>query len=325
MLHSVGLVGGRGYTGEALLRLIQAHPKLTLSWVSSRSLADKKISDVFPDIDSEQRFQCLSPESVATSVADLVILALPNGVSSDYIEHIQPNRRVLDLSADKRFDPSWVYGLPERARATLNGAKRVSNPGCYATAMQLALLPLVDQLSAPPSLFGVSGFSGAGRVPNDKNNPDKIGATLTPYSLTGHVHEQEVSHHLGREVRFMPHVADFFRGINVTISASLTKPTTERALFILFNQFYSQEPFVHVQQAEPNLKMVTESNGAVIGGFRVDERDKCRVIWVTCIDNLLKGAASQAIQNINLMLGLPEYMGLDVSTKVPVEQVGSAS
>ncbi len=145
------------------------------------------------------------------------MLALPNGMAAPFVAALDasaPATVVLDLSADYRFDPGWYYGLPELTRNDYNGQKRISNPGCYATAMQLALAPMLMQLAGPAQCFGVSGYSGAGTSPSDKNDPEKLRDNLMPYSLAGHVHEREASVHLGVPVQFMPHVAAHFRGLS---------------------------------------------------------------------------------------------------------------
>ncbi|MEM6795146.1 MAG: N-acetyl-gamma-glutamyl-phosphate reductase [Acidobacteriota bacterium] len=309
-MRSIGLLGGRGYTGEALLSLLENHPDLEVAWVASRSLAGQRVRDAFPGLSLDHAFQSLPPGPLPPS--DVVVLALPNGVASSYLAELPQEQRVLDLSADYRFDEAWVYGLPEWNRAEIRRATRIANPGCYATAAQLALAPLRDRLSAaaPPVVYGVSGYSGAGRTPHPRNDPERLRNNLLPYALTGHVHEKEVSDRLGTDVRFTPHVASFFRGISATVSALLEKPTSSDALLGLYREAYRGEPLIEVSPSIPEVAHVASSPRAAIGGFAVDERDPRRVTLVACLDNLLKGAASQALQNINLMLDLPERAGL---------------
>src|SRR4029079_689307 len=148
-----------------------------------------------------------SPEDVAGEKLDAYVLALPNGASGAYVEAIaaaRPDLVIVDLSADHRFTSSWVYGQPERKRAEIRGARHIANPGCYATAMQLALAPLVPLLEGPANVFGVSGYSGAGTTPSPRNDPEALRDNLMPYALVGHMHEREVTRHVG-PVCLMPH------------------------------------------------------------------------------------------------------------------------
>jgi N-acetyl-gamma-glutamyl-phosphate reductase len=313
-VHTINLVGGRGYTGSELLRLMAGHPAMGLGVASSRSHAGQSISsacDGWPDDGSS--FSQLTPKDVSAHPADAWVLALPNGLAGDWVKSIRavsPGSVILDLSADYRFDPEWTYGLPERFRNEIRQAKLLANPGCYATGAQLGLLPLIDMLSWPPVIFGVSGYSGAGKTPSPRNDPDVLRNNLIPYSLAGHMHEKEISHQLGAEVRFMPHVAAFFRGISLTISFELDRRTTAAELFEIFRQAYSSEDRVTVSEKIPQVNAVQCTPDAHIGGFTMDERNPMRGGVVVVLDNLLKGAASQALQNLNLALGLDEYSGI---------------
>jgi N-acetyl-gamma-glutamyl-phosphate reductase len=212
----------------------------------------------------------------------------------------------LDLGADWRFDLDWAYGLTELNRDVLAGARRIANPGCYATGGLFGLWPIRRSLAAPPVVFGLSGFSGAGRTPSPRNDPERLRDNVIPYALSGHVHEQEISAHLGRPTRFHPHVAPFFRGISLTISVTLTEPFSVAELTSAYAQHYEDEPLVVLGEAIPEIREVAGTPRLAIGGFTVDERDPMRASFVVVLDNLLKGAASQALQNINLALGLKE-------------------
>jgi hypothetical protein len=170
----------------------------------------------------------MSPEAVAAWPVDVVVLALPNGHAPAYAALARPDVVVIDLSADHRFDPAWVYGLPERTRDRVANARRIANPGCYATGIQLGLGPLLPHLAGPPHVFGVSGYSGAGTTPSPRNDPARLHDNMLPYALTGHVHEREASAQLGRPVHFMPHVGAWFRGISLTISAPLARTLRPR-------------------------------------------------------------------------------------------------
>ncbi len=226
--RTVNLVGGRGYTGSELLGLIAGHPQLELGIASSRSEAGQTLSSVCAAWPEDGRtFTQLEPEGVAAHPADAWVLALPNGLAANWVEAIRagfPESVILDLSADYRFDTQWTYGLPERFRDEIRNARLIANPGCYATGAQLGLLPLADLLRSDPLIFGVSGYSGAGKTPSPRNDPEVLKDNLIPYALSGHVHEKEISHQLHTAVRFMPHVAAFFRGISLTIAFELDHP-----------------------------------------------------------------------------------------------------
>ena len=224
---TVGIVGARGHTGAELIRLIANHPQLELVFVSSRELAGQRVSDHIAGWNGELCYENLGHEQVAAKGANAVILALPNGKAAEIVTAIDaqaPDTVVVDLSADFRFNEDWYYGLPELTRGGYAGQKRISNPGCYATAMQLAITPLLDRLAGPPQCFGVSGYSGAGTTPSDKNNTELLHDNLMPYALADHMHEREVSRHLGVPVEFMPHVAPHFRGITMTVNLWLDQP-----------------------------------------------------------------------------------------------------
>ena len=309
---SVGIVGARGYTGSELIRLLAAHPRIELAFVSSRELDGQRVADHNEDYKGELRYESLGPEAVAAKGVDAVVLALPNGKGEPFVAALDanaPDRVIVDLSADYRFDNSWYYGLPELTRARYAGQKRISNPGCYATAMQLAIAPLLSQLAGPPTCFGVSGWSGAGTTPSDKNNPELLRDNLMPYALTNHVHEREVSTQLGVPVEFMPHVAPHFRGITMTVNLWLQQPRSREEVMALYQQRYANEPLVEVVDEAPWVSRIAGKHGVQIGGFTMAPGNK-RVVVVATIDNLLKGAATQALQNLNRALGLDELMAV---------------
>jgi N-acetyl-gamma-glutamyl-phosphate reductase len=309
---TVGIVGARGHTGSELIRLIARHPLLALSFVSSRELDGERVSDHVDEFAGDLRFENLGPEAVAVRGADAVILALPNGKSADYVRPLgenAPSTVIVDLSADHRFDDTWHYGLPELTRTHYKGERRVSNPGCYATAMQLSIAPLKEQLAAPPACFGVSGYSGAGTTPSDRNDPEKLRDNLMPYSLTDHVHEREATRHLGVPVEFMPHVAPYFRGITLTANLWLQRPLAREAVEKTYRDFYAGEPLVRIVDEAPWVSRIAGRHHAEIGGFALAPGGK-RVVVVATLDNLLKGAATQAMQNLNLALGFDEMSGI---------------
>ena len=313
-MYRVVVIGARGYTGAELLPLLYRHPDFEIIAVSSGSAAGQLVSAHVPGLaGSDLVFSEIRPAALAQIKPDVSVLALPNGQSSTYVEALDdssPSTVVVDLSADHRFDPAWAYGQPERFANQLSGATRIANPGCYATGAQLALAPLLSM----PAIFGVSGYSGAGKTPSRKNDPEVLKDNLLPYALVDHVHEKEISHHIGRDVRFMPHVAPFFRGITLSIAAELREAVTERTLMALFREYYAGFPLVAVLEAIPDVRQVRGRHQVLIGGFSVSDDHPYRIGLVTVLDNLLKGAATQAVQNLNLAFGLDSMKGLDIRT-----------
>ena len=316
-MYSVVVVGARGYTGAELLPLLYHHPEFEILAVGSGSAAGQPVSAHVPGMEgSDLSFSDIRPVDLERMRADACVLAMPNGIASRYVQildHHRPDTVVVDLSADYRFDPAWAYGQPERFSDQLIGAKRIANPGCYATGAQLALAPLLDVLVGTPSVFGVSGFSGAGKKASRKNDPEVLEDNLLPYTLVDHIHEREVSHHIGCDIRFLPHVASFFRGINVTVAAELMNGQTEAELLTRFRDFYSGSPLVKVRKNIPEVKSIRGSHCVEIGGFSVSGHNPHQVSLVAVLDNLLKGAASQAVQNMNLAFGLDEMTGLSLA------------
>ena len=309
---TIGIVGARGHTGSELIRLLAAHPAIELAFVSSRELAGQRVADHNDGWQGELRFENLDADAVAAKGTDAVILALPNGKAAPFVAAIdaaKPDTVIVDLSADYRFDAGWYYGLPELTRAGYAGQRRISNPGCYATAMQLAIAPLVAHLAGPPQCFGVSGYSGAGTTPSDKNNVALLAGNLMPYALTDHVHEREVSKQLAMPVEFMPHVAPHFRGITMTVNLWLSAPMSRDAVKALYEARYTAEPLVEVIDDAPWVSRIAGCHGAQIGAFTMAPGNG-RVVVVATLDNLLKGAATQAMQNLNLALGFDELTSI---------------
>ncbi len=311
-VKSIGIVGARGHTGAELIHLVSAHEGLELVFVSSRELQGQRVADHVDDFRGELRYEVLDAYAVAARLADAVVLALPNGAAAPYVHAIDASTVdtvIVDLSADYRFDSHWYYGLPELTRSRYSGQHRITNPGCYATAMQVAIAPLIDVLAGPPQCFGVSGYSGAGTTPSDKNDPAKLRDNLIPYGLVGHVHEREVSKQLGVPVEFMPHVAPHFRGITMTINLWLQQPMTREGIIARYTTFYADEALIDIVDEAPWVSRIAGRHHIEIGGFAVAAGGK-RAVVVATLDNLLKGAATQAMQNLNLALGFDELSGI---------------
>ncbi|OTB04375.1 hypothetical protein M426DRAFT_58552 [Hypoxylon sp. CI-4A] len=318
----IGLIGARGYTGQALIDLFNAHPFMDLRHVSSRELAGQELQGYTK---RKIIYEHLSPEDVAQlekdGQVDCWVMALPNGVCKPYIEALDQLRTdgnrgsvVVDLSADHRFVDSWTYGLPELTkRSDILQSTRISNPGCYATAAQLSIAPLIEHLGGEPVIFGVSGYSGAGTKKSPKNDPEVLRDNLIPYSLTGHIHEKEIGHHLGLpSVTFIPHVASWFRSISLTINIPLNKTLTSRNIRHLYQERYAGEPLVKIVGEAPLVKAISSLHHVEIGGFATDASGK-RVVICSTIDNLNKGAATQCLQNMNLALGYAEFEGIPIA------------
>jgi len=355
----IGLLGARGFVGRELLRLVAQHPRFQISCASSRALVGKDVAtgmgvpNASAACTSGLTFSDVGPDELMRgehAPVDVWVLALPNGLAAAHVQAIdaraketgRPAPLLIDLSADMRFEHSapggaWVYGLPERkgARERIARARRIANPGCYATGAQTALMPLLAGASVSleldpnqkPHVFGVSGYSGAGTTPSDKNDPARLRDNLLPYALVGHLHEREISQHCGLHagkagsgVAFMPHVAPFFQGISLTTSAHLRPAGASRAAIKAddvqkaFEDYYRGERLVRILPAGamPDVRsheLGDLAHGVTVGGFTFDAATG-RVAIVSCIDNLLKGAATQAVQNMNLALGIEETKGI---------------
>lgn len=298
----VALIGARGYTGKALIDLLNRHPNVDLRNVSSRELAGQKLQGY------EKRditYENLTADDVRRMAEkgdiDCWVMALPNGVCKPFVDAIDKSSRrsvIVDLSADYRFDPSWTYGLPELVnRSTIAKATRISNPGCYATAAQLGLAPLVPYLGSQPTVFGVSGYSGAGTKPSPKNDVKNLTDNIIPYSMTDHIHEREISTQLKTEVAFVPHVAVWFQGIHHTINVPLKQEMQSRDIRNLYQDRYAGEKLVKIIGEAPLVKSIAGRHGVEVGGFAVHSSGKRAVVCAT-IDNLLKGAATQCLRKL---------------------------
>ena len=332
--------------------MINAHPHLDLCHVSSRELAGKKLQGYTK---RDVTYENLSPDDVKrmseNGDVDCWVMALPNGVCKPFVDAVDQGSEkgnvIVDLSADYRFDSKWTYGLPELInRSQIAQATRISNPGCYATAAQIGISPLVPFLGGQPTAFGVSGYSGAGTKPSPKNDVNFLTNNLIAYSLTDHIHEREISSQLDTSVAFIPHVAAWFQGIHVcfdpplsylqimltslqhSISIPLKQEMTSRDIRNIFQERYAGEKLVNIVGEAPLVKSIAGRHGVEVGGFAVHSSGK-RVVVCATIDNLLKGAATQCLrkfslhfisrgyrlltrstENMNLALGYSEYEGI---------------
>jgi N-acetyl-gamma-glutamyl-phosphate reductase len=341
-MKKCSVVGATGYTGTELVRLLSDHPEVRLVAATSRHFAGKRFTEMFPHLTQHINgltFSAPDPETLARE-SDCVFLATPHGVSSDIAAELLARNRdlvVIDLSADFRLkDPAayaeWyghahthpellaqaVYGLPEIEGAHIRGARLIANPGCYPTSVILAAAPLLKgHLTDPSSLIAdsKSGVTGAGREPTMGTHFPEVNESLKAYGVTKHRHTPEIEQELALIsgaplfINFTPHLLPINRGILSTVYASNPKGLTKGELLQVYHEFYKAAPFVRVyDQGLPEIRHVRGSNFCDIG-FEVDTRTK-RVVIVSAIDNLLKGAAGQAVQNMNIAFGLPETEGL---------------
>ena len=342
-MHKIGIVGGTGYTGVELLRLLALHRGVALSVITSRSEAGRSVAELFPNLRGHLDIHFSQPDLEQLGSCDLVFFATPNGTAMKLVpELLEAGTRVIDLAADFRLKeiPVWeqwygmkhacpalveeaVYGLPEVNRAHIRGARLVANPGCYPTAATLGLLPLIEQgLVQLDNLIAdcKSGVSGAGRGASVGMLMGEVGESFKAYAVPGHRHLPEIRQNLalaaGRpvELTFVPHLLPMIRGIHATLYARMERDADLQALYQVR---YEDEPFVDILPAgsHPETRSVRGANHCRIAIHRPQQRDT--VVVLSVIDNLVKGAAGQAVQNMNLMLGLDEHQGLDNVALLP--------
>jgi len=339
----VGIVGGTGYTGVELLRLLVKHPHVTVEIVTSRAEAGTPVSQLYPNLRGHLDLNFSEPNVEVLSACDLVFFATPNGTAMKMVPQLlDAGVRVIDLAADFRISDveewqKWygmthacpallkeaVYGLPEVNREAVKQARLVANPGCYPTAVTLGFLPLVEagvieveQLIADAK----SGVSGAGRGASVGMLMGECGESFKAYGIPGHRHLPEIKQGLTRAagkpvgLTFVPHLLPMIRGIETTLYGQLKE---EIDLQVLFEARYKDEPFVDVMPAgsHPETRSVRGVNSCRIAVFR--PQDGNTVVVSSVIDNLVKGAAGQAVQNMNLMFGLDERSGLDSVALLP--------
>lgn len=339
----VGIVGGTGYTGVELLRLLAIHPNAELTVITSRGEAGMAVSDMFPSLRGYVDLKFSDPAQVDLSKCDVVFFATPNGVAMQQTrELLAKNVRVIDLAADFRIKDvaTWekwygmthacpeliteaVYGLPEINREHISKAKLVANPGCYPTAVQLGFMPLLEAGVIDPTYLiadAKSGVSGAGRKAEVHALLAEAGDNFKAYGVAGHRHLPEISQGLAAMANkqvgltFTPHLLPMIRGIHATLYAKLTKSVD---LQKLFEERYRNEAFVDVlpKGSHPETRSVRGSNQCRIAVHQPQGGDT--VVILSVIDNLVKGAAGQAIQNMNIMFGLSEGLGLNVVPLLP--------
>ena len=306
-LKKIGLLGGRGYAGQEIFKVLSQHDFLKITSVFSTSKSGHQVDQA---MDQSLIYQDLAKDKIRLSDEDAFILALPNNQSQPYIDLIHrhnPKAIIVDLSADNRFDDDWEYRVPELSKP--KQSSRISNPGCYASAMQFMLAPLKNILDGPAHFFGISGYSGAGATPNNRNNLESLKDNILPYSLVSHLHEKEVQANCYPNVLFTPHVGNFFRGILMTGNFTLTSAISLEDITKIFNKYYENKALIFIQDNVPNMQTVQNTSKVIIGGFEFDEKIN-RLTFCCTLDNLLKGAATQAVQNLNSAFGWEDNFGI---------------
>ena len=343
----VGIVGASGYTGLELVRILQGHPQVKLELLTSESYVGKKLNEIYPSLGLNfnmelEEFHC----DKAIDRCDILFLALPHGYSSEIARRCYDNKKlIIDLGADFRLKQldnytNWyktehkaphllkeaVYGLPELYSEQIKGARIIANPGCYPTSAILGLAPLfTNGIIAHKGLIidSKSGVSGAGRKANSITHFNSVSDNINPYGVGEHRHtpemEQELSFVAGDQVTitFTPQLVPINRGILSTCYATLTKEISEADIRQIYDDFYNDKPFVGIlpEGTWPHTKWVAGSNKCLLN-LKVDMRNN-RIVVASVIDNLIKGASGQAVQNMNIALGLEETTALETLTVYP--------
>lgn len=343
--HNVGVVGATGYAGAELVRLLTNHPEVNLKVITSRSQAGKRFSSIHPQFIGVVDMELQPTESIKDYELEIVFLALPHGASMAFVnEYGLDDFRIIDLSGDFRLNTTetyeeWygmkhvaaehigktAYGLPELFRKDIRNARLVANPGCYPTGTILALAPLLKLDLIQPNNITIdakSGVTGAGASASEKTHFPSVFGNFSAYAIGTHRHTPEIQHtlqkYIGKEephVLFTPHLLPIDRGILATIYASPKKEINTAMLRELFVRFYGKEHFIRVMNEPPMVKHVRGSNYCDLY-ITHDERTNT-IIAISTIDNLVKGAAGQAVQNMNIMLGFIERAGLEIMPLSP--------
>ena len=341
----MGIIGGTGYTGIELIRLLYAHPEVDIAAITSRTEAGRSLGELFPNFIGLSDLEFTEPASAPLQFCDLIFFATPNGTAMKVApELLKAGKKVIDLAADFRLkDPAlwqqwygeehtctdWleqaVYGLPEINREKIKNAQLIANPGCYPTAVILGFLPLLEKdLAYPVNLIAdaKSGVSGAGRGEKLASLHAEVSENFKAYGITGHRHLPEITQVLESvasseqvQLTFVPHLLPMNRGIHATLYATISAQDKED-LTELYRTRYAEEPFVSVADAglHPETRAVRGTNRCILSVNRVSEQ---QIVVLSVIDNLVKGAAGQAIQNMNIMYDLPETLGIEAVGLLP--------
>ena len=321
-MKQIGIIGASGYTGFELIKLVKKHPKLELKVLNSQSYAGKKVNELYKDFKGNEEYTNYSIDEINKMKLDCVFLCVPHTTAFSLVPKLKC-KKIIDLSADYRFKKvekynevygvkhldtcrKSVYGLPELFKEKIKKSKLVANPGCYATVCLLSVLPIKDL--AKYTVFDCkSGWSGAGKESKFAKDHDTIKENIVAYKLVNHRHKAEMEQFL-KKISFTPHVIDAYQGMMCTAHVLLKKDVKKDEVVKMFEDYYKDEPFVKIVSEIPSIKDVAKTNYCHIGGFETDDNNQ--LVIVAVIDNLLKGASGQAMQNMNLMFGFDEKLGL---------------
>jgi N-acetyl-gamma-glutamyl-phosphate reductase len=312
------VIGAAGYTGGELLRLLVHHPHVDLVYAHSNSQKGKKVSDLHPDLIGDTALEFTG--EVITEGIDAVFLALPHGATKGFLEQhsFGKDTVIIDLSTDFRNESNgFVYGLPEINKEKIKTAKRIANPGCFATGIQLALAPAVAAgwVNQPVHISGITGSTGAGKGLSETTHFSYRSGNMSVYKLFTHQHLKEIKQTFGQirqgfdsDLLFVPYRGNFTRGIWVTAYLPFEGDLLD-ALSI-YESFYKDAPFTHVSHIDIDLKQAVNTNKCILQL----QKEKGQLVIYSAIDNLLKGASGQAVQNFNLTFGLDERAGLNLKS-----------
>ncbi|WP_304516335.1 N-acetyl-gamma-glutamyl-phosphate reductase [Cecembia rubra] len=312
------IIGAAGYTGGELLRLLLHHPTCDLIYVHSNSQKGKKVYEVHPDLIGETELEFT--DKVQTDGIEAVFLGLPHGQTKGFLEeHPFPtNTVIIDLSTDFRDESDgFVYGLPEVHKSKIQEAKKIANPGCFATAIQLALLPAIAQnwVNDTAHITGITGSTGAGKALSETTHFSYRTNNISVYKLFTHQHLKEIrqtfrqiNHDFNKELLFVPYRGNFSRGIWIT--AYFPYDGDLKTAVQTYKDFYQKAPFTWVSDSDIDLKQAVNTNKCILHL----KKEKGQLIIYAAIDNLLKGASGQAVQNFNLAFGLEENLGLNLKS-----------
>ncbi len=338
-MHKIGIIGATGYTGSELVRLLHSHPDIKIELITSETYAGQKFSDIHTQFKGLVDFELHSAEKIEKTDLDLVFLALPHGVSMDYVKKLRKsNLKIVDLSGDFRLDnpgsyEQWyqkdhhfpdgfeeaVFGLPELNRDKIRNARLIANPGCFPTGAILAITPLLKEgIIDPKHIFvdSKTGVTGAGIKAKSVTHFPNVNDNFKAYGIKKHRHTIEIQQSVNRysgakaSIQFTPHLLPVDRGILTSVYAIPTQKITESELKSLYEKYYKDEPFVRLRDESPELKNVRGTN--LVDLFPTYDERTGHIMVFAAIDNLVKGAAGQAIQNMNLMLGLEEQSSLEL-------------
>ncbi|MCF8302859.1 MAG: N-acetyl-gamma-glutamyl-phosphate reductase [Bacteroidales bacterium] len=338
-MHKIGIIGATGYTGSELVRLLHHHPEVEISIITSETYEGKRLSDIHPQFEGIVDVTLKSAKQIKEVNPDLVFLALPHGVSMDYVKELAGESiKIVDLSGDFRLSSknvyeAWydkphsypegfaqaVYGIPELFRKTIKKAKLVANPGCFPTGAIVAAAPLVkEKLVDPKHLIfdSKTGVTGAGVKAKVVTHYSNVNENFKAYGVKTHRHTIEIQEILSQygetetTVQFTPHLLPVDRGILTSVYARPNKQITQGDLNNLYDQHYSNEPFIRLSTTNPEIKNIRGTN--YIDIFPLFDERTGNIMAFSAIDNLVRGASGQAIQNMNLMLGMDEGLGLDI-------------